>query len=72
MAEDHRYLQYLCRRQAALASQPAVREALLEMAEEYRISADFAEQMNAPKPRELSILRNRSLIVQRYRWKEVG
>ena len=44
MTEDDRYLQYLCRRQAALASQPGVREALLEMAEECRISADFKEQ----------------------------
>jgi hypothetical protein len=54
MAEDDRYLQYLCRRQAALASQPGVREALLEMAEEYRISADFKEQKNAPKPQRTS------------------
>jgi len=40
MTRDCRNLQHLCERQAALSAAPAAKEALKELAEEYRRLAD--------------------------------
>jgi len=45
--EEYRRLQKTCEIQAALSSSPQVRTALLEMAEEYRVRADFNDRHEA-------------------------